>query len=118
MDNQDIGQSQGDPAVSEPVHAAEPVGAGVGGGGRPGVSSSGPDFDDVRNRMNSATAGLENSAAAASARGMLAPLEQFGRQPIAWAGAALTIIGLWTDVKAIRSRFWASPKVFRSTCGR
>jgi hypothetical protein len=100
MDNQDSGQSQGDPVVSEPVQAAEPVGAGVGGGARPGVSSSGPDFDDVRNRMNSATAGLENSAAAASARGMLAPLEQFGRQPVAWAGAALTIIGLWTDVKS------------------
>jgi hypothetical protein len=100
MDNQDVGQAPSDPVVSETVPAAEPVGAGVGGSSWSSSSGSGgPDFDNVRNRMNSATAGIENSAAAASARGMLAPLEQFGRQPIAWAGAALTVIGLWTSVK-------------------
>jgi hypothetical protein len=51
------------------------------------------------NRLNSATSGIENSSAAARAQGYLSPLEQFGRQPIAWVGSALVFVGVFLPVK-------------------
>jgi hypothetical protein len=98
MDTSDSNQPQREPTVVESVPTAEPVGAGAGRSYGAG-SAGGPNFDDVRSRLNNTTAGFESSSAAVAARGYLAPLEQFGRQPIAWAGAALVIVGLWTPVK-------------------
>jgi hypothetical protein len=101
MDTPQPGRPEDDMAATErAVPAAEPVGAGV--GSTPGRSSSpgpGSTANDFGNRLNSATSRVENSAAAARAQGYLTPLEQFGRQPIAWVGSALVFIGVFLPVK-------------------
>lgn len=102
MDTPDgVGQEQDVQAADTTAPAAEPVGAGVGSTtSRPSSGiGSGSTMGSMGSRFTSATSGIENSAAAARAQGYLTPLEQFGRQPIAWLGSALVFIGVFLPVK-------------------
>ena len=102
MDTPESGRSDYEAGATEgTVPAAEPIGAGVRSvppGSSPRMGGEG-NTGSMGSRLNTATSGIENSAAAARAQSYLTPLEQFGRQPIAWVGSALVFIGVFLPVK-------------------
>lgn len=106
MDTPDPGQSENVPSEEEaavPAREPEPfaAGAGVNSVPPPGTSSTTTSTGGPRaaDRYGSATSRIESSSAVASARGYLGPLEQFGRQNVAYVGAALVLIGTFLPEK-------------------
>jgi hypothetical protein len=106
MDTPDPGESAYVPSEEEaavPAAEREPVGTGAGvnsvpppGTSSATTSSAGPGIGD---RYGSATSRIESSSAVTSARGYLGPLEQFGRQNVAYVAAALVLIGTFLPEK-------------------
>ncbi len=105
MDTPDPGQPDNVPgAEEESFPAAEPVaaGAGVNSVPPPGTSSTGTSTASgpgVSDRYSSATSRIEGSSAVTSAQGYLGPLEQVGRQNVAYIGAGLVLIGTFLPEK-------------------
>lgn len=99
MDSRDSGTPEVKEVPANEVPAAEPVAAGAGPHAPSGAHPAGATAANVNARMDAATATIERSAAVASARNALTPLEGMGRQTVAWIGAALVFVGVWLPVK-------------------